>query len=76
MIQFWLNIIMFLMVYGIMIFLLRWKSAMRKPKKENGEGEGGISEEMNWDPDLDLPPGVVLPTGPHVTDTQLEEELV
>lgn len=76
MVQFWLNILLFLLIYGTMIFVLRWKSSLRKSRKQDGEGDGGIAEEINWDPDLDLPPGVVLPSGPHVTDSKLEEELV
>lgn len=74
--QFWLNILLFALIYGTMFWVLRWKNAMRKSRKQDGEGDGGIAEEINWDPDLDLPPGVVLPGGPPVSEKKLEEELV
>ncbi len=73
--QFWINMLLTIIVYAILIMVMRWKSSMRKPKNQNDDGDGGIPQDNNWEPDLDLPPGVVLPTGPHVVDTKLEEEL-
>ena len=74
--QFWINMLLTIIVYAILIMVMRWKASMRKPKSHNDDNDGGIPHDSSWEPDLDLPPGVVLPTGPHVVDKKPEEELV
>ena len=65
-----------MIVYAILMMVMRWKASLRKSKSQNDDGDGGIPQDTNREPDLDLPPGVVLPGGPHVVDANLEEELV
>lgn len=74
---FWIDIALSFMVYAILIFLIKWKMSYRVPKKRNSDGEGGILIDRNWDPDLDLPPGVTLPiSGPEIEYREREEALV
>lgn len=61
-----------LFTYTILIgFILRRRKG-NKPADDPGD-DGGI---LAWtEPDLDLPPGVSLPTGPDVRERRLTEEL-
>ena len=85
----WIDILLFVMIYTLMIFLIRWRyelrhliflirwrSSYRRPRNRNSDGEGGIPIDFNWEPDLDLPPGITLPDGgPGREKDDLEEEI-
>ena len=71
-----LDIGLCLLFYFFLIFLIKWKSA-RPDTDDSDNDDGGLPIDINFDPTLDLPPGVTLPVndGP-VTKKKLEEELV
>ncbi len=72
----WIDILLFLLIYTLLIFLIKWRSSYRRPRNKNSDGEGGIPIEFNWEPDLDLPPGVTLPdSGPSLELEEVEEEM-
>jgi len=72
----WIDILLFLFIYTVLIFLIKWRSSYKRPGNKNSDGEGGIPVEFNWEPDLDLPPGITLPDGGSTREREVEEELV
>ena len=73
-----LDIIFSAMLYAILIYFLRWKYSFRRTKRKNkGNNDGGITAELPWIPDLDLPPGVVPPQdSPEIERKETEDPVL
>ena len=71
---FYIDIALCLLVYMVMIGFIVWRNRKNKPSDDSGDDDGGIHA---WTgPDLDLPPGISLPSdGPKCKEDRFEEVL-
>ena len=69
-----LDIFLCFLTYAILMYIIFWKRPKRSSEDEDGD-DGGIPE---WtEPELDLPPGVSLPSnGPTYKKDVYEDTLV
>ncbi|MFY0687931.1 MAG: hypothetical protein JXQ90_12240 [Cyclobacteriaceae bacterium] len=72
--SFYIDLLFCLLTYSILIWLTIWKRKSRNSGNDNDDDDGGIP--IWHDPDLDLPPGVSLPSDGPTYKKELQEELL
>ena len=71
----YLDLFLCLFTYVIMIYLIFWrKNKSNRSNDKRDDDDGGIP--VYNGPELDLPPGVCLPSDPLVLKRRLEEDVL
>ena len=71
--RFWIDIGLCLMLYFILIYIIKMKTP--KTDVDNGDDDdGGLPIDLNFDPTLDLPPGITLPVNDDPKSERILEE--